>query len=284
MGGREIQAPHSTGPVAAQRARQTADSKAEPSFQGHARLPWQALRSREIGAHGHVLGRRWLLVHVVFPYWGSAAPTLMVALRMHATGLESPNLAWSVLAQTGRPQKPAPARPVGTPEDDSARIPGSDGKLACSSIGLELDRAARAVVAVLTVSDWRGAMAASSADLHEPQDRLSPEVIDRHRAIISVIEELEAIDWYDQRAAATTDPELAEILQHNRDEEKEHAAMTLEWLRRHDFAFDKQLRTYLFTDMRVLQVEEGAAGATSNHKAAGGEGSLGIGSLKEPSL
>jgi len=126
-------------------------------------------------------------------------------------------------------------------------------------------------------------MVASSADLHEPQDRLSPEAIDRHRAIISVIEELEAIDWYDQRAAATTDPELAEILEHNRDEEKEHAAMTLEWLRRHDSSLDKQLRTYLFTQLPVLQVEEGATGAASSDNAPGGhgEGSLGIGSLKE---
>ena len=86
-----------------------------------------------------------------------------------------------------------------------------------------------------------------SAGLHEPEDRLTPETIDRHRAIVSIAEELEAIDWYDQRVAATSDPELAAVLAHNRDEEKEHAAMTLEWLRRHDPVLDRHLRTYLFT-------------------------------------
>ena len=75
---------------------------------------------------------------------------------------------------------------------------------------------------------------ASSAGLHEPAESMTPQVIDRHRAIVSLQEELEAVDWYDQRVAATDDASLAAILAHNRDEEKEHAAMTLEWLRRHD--------------------------------------------------
>jgi ferritin-like protein len=124
-------------------------------------------------------------------------------------------------------------------------------------------------------------MAGSSAGLHEPEDALTSAIIDRHRAIVSVMEELEAIDWYDQRAAATADPELAQILGHNRDEEKEHAAMTLEWLRRHDPALDAQLRTYLFTDRPVLDVEQGAAGDEAGAAFDDSGGSLGIGSLKE---
>ena len=96
---------------------------------------------------------------------------------------------------------------------------------------------------------------AQSAGLHEPEDRLSPATIDRHRALTSIQEELEAIDWYDQRVNATGDPELAAVLAHNRDEEKEHAAMTLEWLRRHDPVLDRHLRTYLFTTEPVTEVE-----------------------------
>src|SRR3954465_5902082 len=88
---------------------------------------------------------------------------------------------------------------------------------------------------------------AQSAGLHEPAESLTPDVIDRHRAITSLQEELEAVDWYDQRVAAAADDSLAAVLAHNRDEEKEHAAMTLEWLRRRDPVFDTVLRTYLFT-------------------------------------
>ena len=123
---------------------------------------------------------------------------------------------------------------------------------------------------------------AQSAGLHEPAESLTPDVIDRHRAITSLQEELEAVDWYDQRVAATNDQDLADILAHNRDEEKEHAVMTLEWLRRRDPAFDAVLRTYLFTEGPIieveLEVEEKGAGA-----AGGGAGSLGIGSLRERS-
>ena len=81
---------------------------------------------------------------------------------------------------------------------------------------------------------------------HELDGDLRPETKDLHRAIVSLQEELEAADWYQQRVDATNDEELSAILAHNRDEEKEHAAMLLEWLRRHDPAFDQQLRTYLF--------------------------------------
>jgi ferritin-like protein len=91
-------------------------------------------------------------------------------------------------------------------------------------------------------------MTTLSATLHEDPSRLGPAAIDRHRAIISLIEELEAADWYDQRSLATDDEALREILIHNRDEEKEHAAMVLEWLRRHDDALNLHLRAYLFTD------------------------------------
>src|SRR5665213_1273972 len=88
----------------------------------------------------------------------------------------------------------------------------------------------------------------ASETLHEDAATLGPEIIDQHRAIASLMEELEAVDWYNQRAKATTDDELRGILEHNRDEEKEHAAMVLEWLRRHDAKLDKNLKTYLLTD------------------------------------
>jgi uncharacterized protein len=103
-------------------------------------------------------------------------------------------------------------------------------------------------------------MAGSSASLHENEQQLDPRTIDRHRAIVSIMEELEAIDWYDQRVEAARDPELKAVLAHNRDEEKEHAAMMLEWLRRHDAKLDEHLRTYLFTDGPLLEIEKAAEG------------------------
>ena len=81
---------------------------------------------------------------------------------------------------------------------------------------------------------------------HEPIEKLSVETMDLHRALISLIEELEAIDWYNQRVDACTDPELRAILAHNRDEEIEHASMTLEWIRRRNAVFDRELREALF--------------------------------------
>lgn len=124
-------------------------------------------------------------------------------------------------------------------------------------------------------------MASSSATLHEDPQHLSPATIDRHRAIVSIMEELEAVDWYDQRLEATHDEELKAILRHNRDEEKEHAAMTLEWLRRHDPALDAHLRTYLFTDKNILEIEEEAEQEDKDADEAGGEsGDLRIGSLR----
>lgn len=88
----------------------------------------------------------------------------------------------------------------------------------------------------------------SSEDYHEPIDKLSVATQDMHRAIVSLMEELEAVDWYNQRVDAATDPELKKILAHNRDEEKEHAAMVLEWIRRHDPAFDHELKDNLFKE------------------------------------
>jgi ferritin-like protein len=83
---------------------------------------------------------------------------------------------------------------------------------------------------------------------HEPIEELSDETRDMHRAITSLMEELEAVDWYNQRVDACKDDELKAILEHNRDEEKEHAAMVLEWIRRRDPKFDGELRGYLFTE------------------------------------
>ena len=86
---------------------------------------------------------------------------------------------------------------------------------------------------------------------HEPVDELTAETRDMHRAIISLMEELEAVDWYNQRVDAGQDKELKSILAHNRDEEKEHAAMVLEWIRRRDPAFDKQLQDFLFSEKPI---------------------------------
>jgi uncharacterized protein len=89
--------------------------------------------------------------------------------------------------------------------------------------------------------------AVANEGYHEPLDELSDATRDMHRAITSLMEELEAVDWYNQRADACRDAELKAILEHNRDEEKEHAAMVLEWIRRRDPSFSKELKDYLFT-------------------------------------
>lgn len=86
---------------------------------------------------------------------------------------------------------------------------------------------------------------------HEHIEELSDETKDMHRAITSLMEELEAVDWYNQRVDACKDDELRNILVHNRDEEKEHAAMVLEWIRRKDDSFSKELQEYLFTDKPI---------------------------------
>ena len=119
----------------------------------------------------------------------------------------------------------------------------------------------------------------SSVGYHEPIDELSDATRDMHRAIVSLMEELEAIDWYNQRADACKDAELKAILEHNRDEETEHAAMSLEWMRRQDPVLDEHLRTYLFTSGSIVAVEQEAEGGGGGGGGAG-DGSLGIGSLR----
>ena len=122
-------------------------------------------------------------------------------------------------------------------------------------------------------------MAEASAGLHENIGVLKPETLKRHRAIVSLMEELEAVDWYDQRVDATDDEELRTILEHNRDEEKEHACMLMEWIRRNDPVFDEELKTYLFTTGAITELEEGETEGATGSGAV--NGSLGIGSLKE---
>jgi uncharacterized protein len=122
---------------------------------------------------------------------------------------------------------------------------------------------------------------ANSVGLHEPEQRLRAETIDVHRALTSMMEELEAVDWYGQRVDAADDPELKAILDHNRKEEIEHFVMTLEWVRRRDAKFSSELESRLFTSGSIVAQEaagkdDGGGAAPSNPSG----GSLGIGSLK----
>ncbi len=123
-----------------------------------------------------------------------------------------------------------------------------------------------------------------STTYHEPYADISAEAQNVHRALASLIEELEAVDWYNQRADVTADESLRDILIHNRNEEIEHAAMALEWLRRRIPEFDEELRTYLFTSAPITAVEEEAEGGNENSQEAGtsssGE-SLGIGNMSD---
>ena len=123
---------------------------------------------------------------------------------------------------------------------------------------------------------------ANSAGYHESLDKLRPETLDNHRALTSMQEELEAADWYDQRVDAATDQDLKDILAHNRDEEKEHFAMLLEWYRRRDAKMNAHLKEYLFTTGSLIAQEQASTGGGggSADASAGGGGSLGIGSLK----
>ena len=91
---------------------------------------------------------------------------------------------------------------------------------------------------------------------HEPVSELSAATRDMHRAITSLMEELEAVDWYNQRVDACQDEELKKILAHNRDEEKEHAAMVIEWIRRRDPKFESELKDYVFTDFDFKKIGE----------------------------
>jgi|SRR5215510_4042779 len=103
-------------------------------------------------------------------------------------------------------------------------------------------------------------MPQASTTLHEPTDKLKPETINFHRAMVSLMEELEAIDWYRQRSEACSDSQLRAILEHNMNEEIEHASMALEWIRRNTPKFDEALRTYLFTSGEITELEKTATG------------------------
>ena len=127
------------------------------------------------------------------------------------------------------------------------------------------------------------------SEWHAPYDLLKPETRDMAQALNSLQEELEAMDWYNQRVDVTHDEDLRGILAHNRDEEKEHAAMVIEWIRRHDPVWDGHLRTYLFTTGDILVEEAQKAGGhetNGDHPASGtqaGTGSspsLTVGSLR----
>lgn len=120
----------------------------------------------------------------------------------------------------------------------------------------------------------------SSESYHEPYELLSEGTRNLHRAIVSLKEELEAVDWYQQRAEACTDDELRAVLIHNKNEELEHAMMTLEWLRRHDPVVAANIATYLGSAGPITEVEKQVTGGASAPAQSGLPASLGIGSLK----
>jgi ferritin-like protein len=121
----------------------------------------------------------------------------------------------------------------------------------------------------------------SSENLHAPRERLSKHALKLHHAIVSVMEELDAIDWYRQRADDTEDEALKELLLHNMREEMEHASMLLEWIRRNDQDFARHLKTYLFTEAPILAIEEEAEhGGGAEGEAKTRETGFTIGSLR----
>src|SRR6478752_3349603 len=124
----------------------------------------------------------------------------------------------------------------------------------------------------------------SSESYHEPLELLSEDTKNQHRANVSLREELEAVDWYQQRAEACSDPELKAVLIHNKNEEIEHAMMTLEWLRRNSPKFAENIATYINSSGPIVGVEQGATGGGGGGGASSSGSSssvsLGIGSLK----
>ena len=125
-----------------------------------------------------------------------------------------------------------------------------------------------------------------SETLHAPRDRLKRKTLTLHHAIVSLMEELEATDWYQQRADDCEDEALREILLHNMREEMEHASMVLEWMRRNSTDWDSMLRTYLFTDAPITEIEEeDTAGEDGGEDGDGGGGTptagFTIGTLKK---
>lgn len=109
----------------------------------------------------------------------------------------------------------------------------------------------------------------SSEGLHAPRQRLTIHTLTHHQAIASLMEELEAVDWYKQRADDCEDAALKAILLHNMREEMEHACMVMEWLRRSDPDWAEQISTYLFTDAPITEIEEDETGNGSDEDAAG---------------
>jgi len=121
----------------------------------------------------------------------------------------------------------------------------------------------------------------SSESYHEPIELLSEATKNMHRAIVSLKEELEAVDWYQQRAEACSNDELRAVLLHNRNEEIEHAMMVLEWIRRHDATFDANITTYVKSTGPIVGVENQAiSGESGGDATSPASPSLGIGSLK----
>jgi ferritin-like protein len=127
-------------------------------------------------------------------------------------------------------------------------------------------------------------MPQGSTTFHEAKEKLAPATRDMHRALVSLMEELEAVDWYQQRMDATGDAELRDILRHNRDEEKEHAAMILEWVRRRDPELSRRLRQYLFSEGSIVDREATLEAAERAGEGAAGDGArgagVGVGSLR----
>jgi ferritin-like protein len=123
-------------------------------------------------------------------------------------------------------------------------------------------------------------MPSGSTTFHEAEEHLTPATRDMHRAIVSLMEELEAIDWYQQRVDAAGDPDLRAILGHNRDEEIEHAVMTLEWIRRRSPTFDARLREYLFTEGSITALEGAAVGGKPANGAGASSQRASVGSLR----
>ena len=135
----------------------------------------------------------------------------------------------------------------------------------------------------MTCEGWYRSPPMSSESYHEPLELLSEETKNMHRAIVSLKEELEAVDWYQQRAEACSDEELRGVLVHNKNEEIEHAMMILEWIRRHSEVFDANIKTYVGAQGPILAVEKQQAAGGGEAAAARPRrtpSSLGIGSLK----
>jgi ferritin-like protein len=112
----------------------------------------------------------------------------------------------------------------------------------------------------------------SSESLHAPREKLSKQTLTLHHAIVSLKEELDAVDWYRQRADDCSDKELAAVLLHNMREEMEHASMVLEWIRRNNSDFEGHLRTYLFTEAPIIEVEHAAEDEAHGREDGGDAG------------